>query len=89
MKNEFAEKEDYLIIEPHRVSNVALESLIEEYILREGTDYGHAEPTLEDKKKKIKKQLETKKILIVFSQLTQDTSLILSSSLQQKDISAT
>jgi uncharacterized protein YheU (UPF0270 family) len=72
------EKEEFIEIPMELVSAEALDSLIEEFILREGTDYGHAETTLDAKKSKVINQLKSKRAKIVFSTLTENTSLVLS-----------
>lgn len=46
-----------------------LDNLIKEYVLREGTDYGDVEASLADKVEQIKLQLQSGKVVIVFSQL--------------------
>jgi len=75
------ETESYIEIPPEKLSDIALNALMEEFILREGTDYGHSETILDDKKKKVRKQLEAGRVKIVFSSLTEDTTLMLSSEL--------
>ena len=70
------EKEECLIIDPNQLSKEVLENLVEEFILREGTDYGHSETTLEDKKKRVFNQLEKNHIKIVYSTLTENCTLL-------------
>ena len=43
-----------------------LDALIEEFVLREGTDYGAVEISLEKKKQQVEKQLLKEEIKIVF-----------------------
>lgn len=69
-------KEEFVIVPKEKLSKEALSALIEEYILREGTDYGHSEKSLEQKKESIMKQLNQKHIQIVFSSLTENCTLI-------------
>ncbi|MCB0362849.1 MAG: YheU family protein [Bdellovibrionales bacterium] len=73
--------EEYLEIPRARISSPALSSLIEEFILREGTDYGHTETSLEEKKRVVYKQLDSGRVKIVYSLTTQNTTLILSEDL--------
>ena len=40
------------------LSPEALAGVIESFVLREGTDYGHAEPRLKDKVEAVRRQLE-------------------------------
>ncbi|MCA0937720.1 YheU family protein [Vibrio alginolyticus] len=46
-----------------------LENLIREFVLREGTDYGTVEISLQDKIDQVKSQLESGEAVIVFSEL--------------------
>lgn len=70
------EEESYLIISLKQISPEALEGLIEEFILREGTDYGHTEISLKDKKKRIYSQIQAQDVKIVYSSKTEDCTLI-------------
>jgi uncharacterized protein YheU (UPF0270 family) len=54
-----------------------LQALIESYVLREGTDYGEFEYTLEQKVAAVDKQLKVGKLKIVFDQ-AEETCTILS-----------
>ncbi|MGY0617643.1 YheU family protein [Vibrio sp. FJH11] len=46
-----------------------LENLIREFVLREGTDYGTVEVSLQDKIDQVKSQLEKGEAVIVYSEL--------------------
>lgn len=59
-----------------QLSEVALKGLIEEFILREGTDYGNYEYSLEQKFEQILKLIKNGKVLIVFDPVTESPSLI-------------
>ncbi len=48
------------------LSSEALQGLLEEYVSREGTDYGHTSYSLAQKVAAVKRQLETGKAVIVF-----------------------
>ncbi len=65
-----------LIIPMERVSEEALRGLIEEFILREGTDYGLNEVPLEQKYSQIIKQLKSGRVCIVFDQTEETTSIL-------------
>ena len=54
----------------------ALCGMIESFILREGTDYGVNEVTLESKIKQVRKQLEYGDIKIVFDPNTESATLV-------------
>ena len=55
-----------MIIPPETLQVETLRALIREFILREGTDYGLKEYTLEEKIAQIQKQLNRKEVFIVF-----------------------
>jgi uncharacterized protein YheU (UPF0270 family) len=48
------------------LSPEALQGLLEEYVSREGTDYGHAAYSLAQKVAAVRRQLETGRAVIVF-----------------------
>jgi len=60
-----------------KLSSDALEGLIEEFILREGTDYGANEVSLATKKQQIYKQLEKNEIKIIFDWETVSPTIVL------------
>ena len=51
-------QEECLLIPPDRLGKDTLDALIEEFVLREGTDYGHSEYTLIEKKAMVMSQLK-------------------------------
>lgn len=53
-----------------------LAAIIEEYICREGTDYGANEVSLETKMQQIKKQISRGDIVITFDQETETCNLL-------------
>ncbi len=59
-----------------RLSPDALEGLIEEFVTRDGTDYGERESTLEEKKSAVRRQLERGEVLIVFDPDSESCNLI-------------
>lgn len=70
------EKKTAIVIPPEKLTPDALNGLIEEFILREGTDYGTKEYSLEEKKSQVSKQLQSKKIVILFDAALESTTLI-------------
>ena len=48
------------------LSGQALDGLLEEFVTRDGTDYGAEERTLDDKKSAVRRQLHRGEIIIVF-----------------------
>ncbi len=58
-----------MIIPWQDIAPDTLENLIREFVLREGTDYGTVEISLQDKIDQVKSQLESGEAVIVFSEL--------------------
>lgn len=65
-----------MIVPWQQVSPEALEGIIEEFILREGTDYGEQEVNFERKKADILNQLKAGSICIVYSELHETINLM-------------
>lgn len=63
-----------------RISADALQNIMEEFITREGTDYGQRELSLEDKVARLQQQIECGEVLIVFDEDTQSCQLVLKES---------
>ena len=77
--NENEPKEIPIEILPHQLSESALRGIIENFILREGTDYGIAEASYETKEKQILRQIEKNEIKIIFDQKSETVSLLTAS----------
>ena len=73
--------EKKVVIPYKSLSTEALDGIIENFILREGTDYGVAEHTYEQKKSKVIKQLESQHIAVVFDSVSESCTLIKSQDL--------
>ena len=58
------------------LSPEALRGVIDDFIMREGTDYGLVEASHETKVKQIQKQLEKKRILLMFDASTESITLV-------------
>ena len=56
-----------MIIPIEQVSTETLNSIIESYVLKEGTDYGEQEKSLSDKVNEIKAQLKIGTVVLVYS----------------------
>jgi uncharacterized protein len=62
---------------PHReLSNEALRSVVEAFVLREGTDYGMHEYSLEQKVAHVMRQLERGEAHIVFDLTTESVDIV-------------
>jgi len=70
------EDEKKIEIPVDKLSTDALENLVTEFILREGTDYGQDEVSHEQKIAQIYSQIRDQKIKVVYSSKTQDCTLL-------------
>lgn len=59
--------EDWVVVPAAALSLHALNGLIEQYVLREGTEYGARDYSLEEKVRRVHKQLDAGKVLIVYN----------------------
>lgn len=58
-----------MIIPWQEIEADTLNNLIKEFVLREGTDYGQSEITIDQKVEQVQGQLKTGDAVIVFSEL--------------------
>jgi uncharacterized protein YheU (UPF0270 family) len=58
-----------------RLSAEALKSVIEEFVTREGTEYGPNDVPLEDKVRQVRKQLEKGEVVVLFDLKTETANL--------------
>lgn len=65
-----------MIIPWQDVSPETLENLIETFVLREGTDYGEHERSLEDKVADVRRQLERGDVVLVWSELHETVNIM-------------
>jgi|TARA_Y100000310_G_scaffold343671_1_gene452393 hypothetical protein len=62
---------------PHdQLSTEALNGIIEEFITREGTDYGQREALLEEKARQIRAQIARGEVIIVYDADSQSCNLV-------------
>ena len=59
------------------ISSEALTGLLEEYVSRDGTDYGEVEVTIDEKTKVLRKQLEEGELSILFDPETQELDIVM------------
>jgi len=69
-----------------QLDETTLNNLIEQYILREGTDYGEVEFSLTEKTKQILQQIENENIYIMYSELNESVTLVSKQEFQQIQI---
>ena len=65
-----------LIIPYQELSLEALQGVIEEFVTRDGTDYGEVEVALDTKVSQILHQLHAGKVVIVFDQKTETCNIV-------------
>lgn len=63
-------------IQPEQLSDEAIAGIIENFILREGTDYGSVEVSFERKSEQIRQQIDCGEIKIVFVQDSETINLL-------------
>ncbi|WP_235015456.1 YheU family protein [Oceanicoccus sp. KOV_DT_Chl] len=69
--------EEYIDIPYQQLSVEVLQALIEEFITREGTDYGVHEYSLEQKVAQVEKQLSSGRAFIAFDPVSESCSVLL------------
>ena len=65
-----------MIISPQSLSADALQNLIEQFVLREGTEYGEQEVPLDDKVAQVRSQLVRGDAYILYSELHQSVDIV-------------
>ncbi|ARU92399.1 YheU family protein [Tatumella citrea] len=65
-----------MIIPWQQIAPETLDNLIESFVLREGTDYGEYERTLDEKTADIRQQLSAGQIVVVWSELHESVTLM-------------
>jgi uncharacterized protein len=58
------------------LSDEALEGVIDDYVMREGTDYGHRDFDLEQKRESVRRQLRSGRAVITYDPVSQTTSIL-------------
>lgn len=65
-----------MIIPWQEIAPETLDSLIESFVLREGTDYGEQERTLTQKVADVKNQLQSGEAVLVWSELHETVNIM-------------
>jgi uncharacterized protein YheU (UPF0270 family) len=69
--------DEYIEVPPQQLDADILTAIIEEFVNREGTDYGLAEYSLEQKVAQVKRQIDQGKVVIAFDAVTESCTLLL------------
>ncbi|WGE33904.1 YheU family protein [Actinobacillus genomosp. 1] len=64
-----------MIIPWQELEPATLNNVLDSFILREGTDYGEKELSLEEKRERLLAQLKADKVVIVWSELHQSLDI--------------
>jgi uncharacterized protein len=70
-----ADEKGVVVAHTH-LSAAALRGLVEEFVTRDGTDYGNVEKTLDQKVAALMRQLERGEVAIVYDSESQTTSIV-------------
>ena len=65
-----------MIIPWQDLAHETLDNLIESFVLREGTDYGEQERSLEQKVSDVKRQLKSGDVVLVWSELHETVNIM-------------
>lgn len=68
--------DDYIEISPEQLSEEILQAVIEEFITREGTDYGLQDYSLEQKVLQVKRQLNSGRVVIAYDPVLESCTLL-------------
>ncbi len=72
-----SDEERTVVVPADAISREALLGLVDAFVLQEGTDYGHAEPTLERKRADVLAQIERGEVVIVYDAQAEEATLVL------------
>lgn len=70
------EKNQGVVVPYERLARDVLYALIEAFVLREGTDYGLQEYSLEQKIEQVHRQLKSGRVCVVFDPMSESTSIM-------------
>ncbi len=76
MKSNNDEGQPPIEVDPSALSVDALQAVMESFVLREGTDYGTQELSLQTKIDNLKKKMQRKEILLVFDPNTESVTFL-------------
>lgn len=68
--------ERFVHVDYRALSADALRGLVEEFVSREGTDYGEREKSFEDKVRDVERQLESGEALILFDLVEECANIV-------------
>ena len=75
-----------MIIPLEQLSSEALTAIIEDFILREGTEYGAFDVSKQDKVAQVKQHLEQGRAVLVYSELHESVNILPKDQFQQDHV---
>lgn len=75
----------YVEVPYDQLSPEALRGLVEEFVTRDGTDYGEVETSLDDKKAAVLRQLAKREVSVVFDAEAQSATIVTKEQLDALD----
>lgn len=70
------DEQRFIEIDYRDLSREALRGLIEEFVTREGTEYGLREKSLDDKVRDVERQLESGEARVVYDRLEEQANIV-------------
>jgi len=67
----------FVEIPVERLTREVLDSLVQEFVTRDGTDYGAVERSVEEKTAQVLRQLSSGEAVVTFDTETQDANIVL------------
>lgn len=77
-----------MLIPQTALSDEALEGVIKEFVLREGTEYGEREVSLETKVKQVRRQLDRGEVVVVYDEESESVDIVSKSSARYRSLMA-
>lgn len=77
-------KDRFFVLTPSDLSKQALRGLVEEFVSRDGTDYGREEKTLEQKVDAVLRQIDADEVSIVFDRDEEKGNLVKTADLESE-----
>jgi len=74
----------YVLVPASALSPEAVERLLQDFVTRDGTDYGLRELSLEEKVRNVRRQLDRGEVVIAFDLEQQSATLVLRSELPRE-----
>jgi uncharacterized protein YheU (UPF0270 family) len=76
MSDDAGEEVKHSLVRPDALSPEALQALMEEFVSRDGTDYGLAEKSLKEKVDRLRDLLDSGAASIVFDHVTESVTIL-------------